>query len=51
MAAESLKLVPEGAGADHPAVKNALSKLELLSRIPEYAAFAAELEGLLPVEE
>ena len=51
MAAESLKLVPEGAGADHPAVKNALSKLELLSRIPEYAAFAAELEGLMPVEE
>ena len=32
MAAESLKLIPEGAGADHPYVKNAQSKLDVLRK-------------------
>ena len=48
MAAESLKLIPDGAAADHPAVKNARSKLDLLKTLPEYAGFAEELAERLP---
>jgi len=54
MAGESLKLVPEGAGAEHPYVKNARSKLDVLRRWADaagngtYAALADELEGMLP---
>ena len=37
MAAESLKLIPEGADSGHPAVKNALSKIDILRRWAESA--------------
>ena len=49
MAAESLKLIPEGAGEDHPYVKNARSKIAVLKAWAEengrtdYTAFAKEL--------
>lgn len=49
MAAESLKLIPEGAGAEHPYVKNALSKIDVLKKWAEetgkteYMVFAEEL--------
>lgn len=54
MAAESLKLIPEGAGADHPNVKNALSKISVLRERAEAAGsreallLADELEAMLP---
>ena len=57
MAAESLRLIPEAAGADHPYVKNALSKLAVLrawadaAGSAEYAAFADSLKALLPPRE
>ena len=57
MAMESLKLVPEGAGADHPRVKNARSKIAVLRAWAAdagnagYADLADELESLLPVDE
>ena len=53
MAAESLKLIPEGAAPEHPCVKNARSKLAVLRAWAEaagteaYLAFADELEGRL----
>ena len=53
MAAESLKLIPEGAGADHPAVKNTRSKIAVLrvwaveTGKTEYIAFADELQHQL----
>ena len=49
MAAESLKLIPDGAGSDHPSVKNAQSKIAVLKAWTEetekndYALFAEEL--------
>ena len=49
MAAESLKLIPEGADGNHPKVKNALSKIAVLKTWAEengradYTAFAEEL--------
>ena len=49
MAAESLKLIPEGTGGDHPYMKNARSKIALLrawaeeNGRPDYTAFAEEL--------
>ena len=54
MAAESLKLIPDGAGADHPYVKNALSKISVLrkwassSGSNEKLRFAKKLESMLP---
>ena len=54
MAAESLKLIPEGADAGHPYVKNSRSKIDVLrnrakaSGNTEYLEFADTLEGLLP---
>ena len=57
MAVESLKLIPEAAGADHPNVKNALSKIGVLrswadaAGNAEYADFADTLEALLPSRE
>ena len=54
MAAESLRLVPEGCKADHPYVKNAKSKIAVLKAWAteagqqEYLAFAKELEATLP---
>ena len=56
MAAESLKLVPEGADAGHPRVKNAKSKIEVLRAWATAAndekalAVADELENILPGE-
>jgi len=53
MAAESLKLIPEGAGTDHPGVKNARSKIAVLrawaaeTGKTEYSAFADELQQQL----
>jgi hypothetical protein len=43
MAAESLKLIPEGAGAEHPYVKNARSKIEVLKA---WAGAAGDADGL-----
>ena len=49
MAAESLKLIPEGAGTEHPCVKNARSKTAVLKTWAEetgeaeYTLFAEEL--------
>jgi CubicO group peptidase (beta-lactamase class C family) len=54
MAAESLKLIPEGAGPDHPYVKNALSKISVLRKRAgdagsrRYLEFADTLEARLP---
>lgn len=54
MAAGSLKLIPDGAGRNHPNVKNALSKLAVLRKwaadcsCPEVLRFADELESRLP---
>ena len=54
MAAESLKKIPEGAGADHPYVKNALSRISVLrkwafaSGDKEKLSFADSLEAMLP---
>ena len=54
MAAESLKKIPEGAGADHPYVSNALSKICVLRKWAfdagsgEKLLFADTLESLLP---
>ncbi len=54
MAAESTKLVPEGAAADHPNVKNVLSKLDLLRTWASaagsgaYLALADSLAASLP---
>ena len=51
MAAESLKLIPDGAGSDHPSVKNAQSKIAVLKAWAEetgkqeYAFFAKELSN------
>ena len=51
MAAESLKLIPDGAGSDHPSVKNAQSKISVLKAWAEetgkkeYAFFAEELSN------
>ena len=53
MAAESLKLIPEDAGSDHPSVKNARSKIAVLKAWAEetgkkeYALFAEELTNRL----
>ena len=57
MAMESLKLIPEGAGAAQPYVKNARSKIAVLrtwaeaAGSAEYTAFADELEAALPTQE
>ena len=54
MAAESLKLIPEGADAGHPYVKNSRSKIDVLREwakaggSADYTEFANTLEGLLP---
>ena len=54
MAAESVKLIPEGAGADHPNVKNVRSKFSVLRKWAEtmgndaWLKFAEELESGLP---
>ena len=54
MAAESLKKIPEGAGADHPYVKNALSKIDVLRKMAfasgsgDMLSFADTLESMLP---
>ena len=54
MAAESLKKIPESAGADHPYVRNALSKISVLrkwafaSRSQEKLALADTLIAKLP---
>ena len=54
MAAGSLKLIPEGADRNHPNVKNALSKLDVLRKWsadcsrPDGLRFADELEAKLP---
>ena len=54
MAAESLKLIPEGAGPSHPSVKNVQSKLAVLSSWAEdmgnkeYVLFAEELKNRIP---
>ena len=54
MAAESLKLIPEGAGPDHPYVKNAISKIRVLRQWASAAdsgekdRFAGTLESMLP---
>lgn len=49
MAAESLKLIPEGADADHPYVRNAMSKIAVLREWAvddaDTLAFADVLEG------
>ncbi len=56
MAAESLKLIPEGAGEGHPYVKNAVSKISVLRNRAsgagsnEMLAFAEALEAMLPQE-
>ena len=53
MAAESLKLIPDDAGSDHPSVKNARSKIAVLKAWAEetgkkeYALFAEELTSRL----
>jgi len=54
MAAESLKLIPDDAGTDHPSVKNAQSKIAVLKSWAEetgkkeYALFAEDLTNSLP---
>ena len=52
MTAESMKLVPESADMEHPYVKNARSKLEVLRAWAggdeAYLAFADSLEAMLP---
>lgn len=54
MAAESLKKIPQGAGADHPYVKNARSRIDVLrkwafaSDSREGLLFADTLESMLP---
>ena len=54
MAMESLKLVPAEADGEHPYVKNALSKIDVLAAWAEaagseaYAAFADNLRSTLP---
>ena len=54
MAAESMRLIPEGADADHPNVKNARSKIDVLRAWASAAgsadllSFADELEAALP---
>ena len=54
MAAESLKLIPEGADRDHPNVRNALSKIAVLRQWaedfsdPDCLRFAEELASKLP---
>ena len=56
MAAESMKLIPEGAAAGHPNVRNARSKLQVLrawaraAGNEEYLRFADTLEAQLPAE-
>ena len=53
MAAESLKLIPDDAGSDHPSVKNTRSKIAVLKAWAEetgkkeYALFAEELTNRL----
>jgi len=54
MAAESLKRIPEGAGADHPYVKNTRSKISVLRKWAfdygreDMLLFADTLETMLP---
>ena len=52
MAAGSMKLIPEGADSNHPNVKNARSKIDILRAWADgneaYLTFADELEALLP---
>ena len=52
MAAQSLKLIPEGTGGDHPYMKNARSKIEVLRRWAagdtDMLAYADELGDGLP---
>ncbi|MBR1407437.1 MAG: penicillin binding protein PBP4B [Clostridia bacterium] len=52
MATESLRLIPEGADAQHPYVKNAESKIEVLRRYAgndaAYHQLADQLTGMLP---
>ena len=56
MAAESLKRIPQGVGANHPYVKNALSKISVLRKwtfafeYKDYLLFADTLESMLPQE-
>lgn len=53
MASESVKLVPEGAGAKDPYVQNAMSKIAVLrswaaeAKSAEYEELADELEHML----
>lgn len=54
MASESMRLIPEGAEATHPNVKNSLSKIDVLREwasdngLKEYLQLADELEAALP---
>ena len=56
MAMESMKLIPEGAGREHPKVLNALSKIDVLrswahaAGDAKGAALADELQAMLPHE-
>ena len=56
MAAESLKRIPQGAGANHPYVKNTLSKIDVLrkwafaSQSKDALLFADTVASLLPRE-
>ena len=48
MAGGSVKLIPAGAGKNHPSVKNAESKIDLLSRREAYGDYATRLKNMLP---
>ncbi len=48
MAEGSLKLIPNGAGKNHPSVRNAESKIDLLSRREGFADYVARLKNMLP---
>ena len=56
MAAESLKRIPQGVQADHPYVKNTLSKIDVLrkwafaSESKDYLRFADTVASMLPQE-
>lgn len=48
MAGGSVKLIPNGAGKNHPSVKNAESKIDMLSRHEGYGDYVARLREMLP---
>ena len=56
MAAESLKLIPEGAAGDHPYVRNAESRIDVLRKWASAAGSEAKLQfadmlgSMLPTE-